>query len=115
MFRTDTGEFPPPDHPHYTAEEKRKRIFAIMAASSGTTATYVSAVALRGLRGFLSSFQYVALIGGQLPAVYVIVILRRVLDEAELKAWGWRIPSVVGAVAALAALFLRRPLHATST
>ncbi|NML47535.1 MFS transporter [Ramlibacter sp. G-1-2-2] len=81
----------------------------------GTTATYMSEVALRGLRGFLSSFQYVTLIGGQLLAVLVIVILQALLDEAQLKAWGWRIPFVVGAVAALAALFLRRTLHETST
>ena len=81
----------------------------------GTTATYMSEVALRGVRGFLSSFQYVTLIGGQLLAVLVIVILQQLLDEAQLKAWGWRIPFVVGAVAALAALFLRRTLHETST
>jgi MFS transporter, MHS family, dicarboxylic acid transporter PcaT len=81
----------------------------------GTTATYMSEVALRGQRGFLSSFQYVTLIGGQLLAVLVIVILQQVLSEAELKAWGWRIPFVVGAIAALAALFLRRTLHETST
>ena len=41
----------------------------------GTTATYMSEVALRGQRGFFSSFQYVTLIGGQLLAVLVIVIL----------------------------------------
>jgi MHS family alpha-ketoglutarate permease-like MFS transporter len=81
----------------------------------GTTATYMSEVALRGQRGFLSSFQYVTLIGGQLLAVLVIVVLQQVLDEAELKAWGWRIPFVVGAIAAVAALFLRRTLHETST
>ena len=38
----------------------------------GATATYMSEVALRGQRGFLSSFQYVTLIGGQLLAVLVI-------------------------------------------
>jgi MFS transporter, MHS family, dicarboxylic acid transporter PcaT len=81
----------------------------------GTTATYMSEVALRGLRGFLSSFQYVTLIGGQLLAVLVIVVLQQVLDDAQLKAWGWRIPFVVGAIAALAALFLRRTLHETSS
>src|SRR5471032_1902236 len=32
----------------------------------GATATYLSEVALRGERGFYSSFQYVTLIGGQL-------------------------------------------------
>jgi MHS family dicarboxylic acid transporter PcaT-like MFS transporter len=81
----------------------------------GTTATYMSEVALRGQRGFLSSFQYVTLIGGQLLAVLVVVVLQQVLDDAQLHAWGWRIPFVVGAVAALAALFLRRTLHETST
>lgn len=81
----------------------------------GTTATYMSEVALRGQRGFFSSFQYVTLIGGQLLAVLVIVVLEQLLSEAELKAWGWRIPFVIGAVAAVVALFLRRTLHETQT
>ncbi|MFT3815548.1 MAG: MFS family transporter [Acidovorax sp.] len=81
----------------------------------GTTATYMSEVALRGRRGFLSSFQYVTLIGGQLLAVLVIVALESFLTEAELKAWGWRIPFVCGAVAAVVALLLRRTLHETQS
>ncbi|MDQ0143477.1 MFS family transporter [Cupriavidus necator] len=81
----------------------------------GTTATYMSEVALRGRRGFFSSFQYVTLIGGQLLAVLVVVVLQQLLDEAELKAWGWRIPFVVGAITAVVALFLRRTLHETSS
>ncbi|WP_019449864.1 MFS family transporter [Cupriavidus sp. BIS7] len=81
----------------------------------GTTATYMSEVALKGRRGFFSSFQYVTLIGGQLLAVLVIVILEQLLTEAELKAWGWRIPFVVGAVTAVVALLLRRTLHETTT
>lgn len=81
----------------------------------GTTATYMSEVALRGQRGFYSSFQYVTLIGGQLLAVLVVVILQQFLDEAELRAWGWRIPFVVGALTAVVALLLRRTLHETST
>ena len=79
----------------------------------GTTATYMSEVALRGQRGFFSSFQYVTLIGGQLLAVLTVVILEQFLNEAELKAWGWRIPFVIGAIAALVSLILRRTLHET--
>jgi len=81
----------------------------------GTTATYMSEVALKGQRGFFSSFQYVTLIGGQLLAVLLIVILVAVLTDAELRAWGWRIPFVVGAAAAVVAMLLRRTLHETQS
>lgn len=81
----------------------------------GTTATYMSEVAMRGQRGFFSSFQYVTLIGGQLLAVLVLIVLQQFLTDVELKAWGWRIPFVVGALAAVVALMLRRTLKETSS
>jgi MHS family alpha-ketoglutarate permease-like MFS transporter len=81
----------------------------------GTSATYMSEVATSGKRGFYASFQYVTLIGGQLAAVLVITILQQFLDEAALKAWGWRIPFLLGAVLALVAMYLRRSLHETAT
>ncbi|MDB6048946.1 MAG: kgtP 1 [Pseudomonas sp.] len=81
----------------------------------GTTATYMSEIALRGQRGFFGSFQYVTLIGGQLLAVLTVVILQQFLDADELKAYGWRIPFVIGAIAALISLFLRRTLKETSS
>jgi MHS family alpha-ketoglutarate permease-like MFS transporter len=81
----------------------------------GTSATYMSEVALKGRRGFFASFQYVTLIGGQLCALLVIVILQQTLSTEELKAWGWRVPFVIGAVAALIALYLRKSLDETTT
>ena len=81
----------------------------------GTTATYMSEVALKGRRGFFSSFQYVTLVGGQLLAVLVVVILELFLDETQIKTWGWRIPFVIGALTAVIAFYLRRSLHETST
>jgi MHS family alpha-ketoglutarate permease-like MFS transporter len=81
----------------------------------GATATYMSEIALRGQSGFFSSFHYVTLIGGQLLAVVVLVILQQLLDERDLRQWGWRIPFVVGAVTAVVALLMRRTLHETST
>jgi len=81
----------------------------------GTTATYMSEVALRGSRGFYSSFQYVTLIGGQLFAVLVVVLMQQLLDEPALKAWGWRIPFAIGAFTALLSLWLQRTLHETSS
>lgn len=42
----------------------------------GTSATYMSEVALEGRKGFYASFQYVTLIGGQLAAVLTVVVLQ---------------------------------------
>jgi MHS family alpha-ketoglutarate permease-like MFS transporter len=81
----------------------------------GTSATYMSEVAAHQHRGFFSSFQYVTLIGGQLLAVLVLVILQRFLSEAELRAWGWRIPFLIGALAAVVAFYLRRGLAETTS
>ncbi|HEY4316706.1 MAG TPA: MFS family transporter [Herbaspirillum sp.] len=79
----------------------------------GTSATYMSEVAIAGRRGFFSSFQYVTLIGGQLLAVLVLVCLQQTLTTEQLYAWGWRIPFVLGALAALVAVFLRKSLSET--
>ncbi|PMS36595.1 MHS family alpha-ketoglutarate permease-like MFS transporter [Trinickia symbiotica] len=81
----------------------------------GTSATYMSEVAMQGRRGFFASFQYVTLIGGQLCAVLALVVLQQTLSTEDLKAWGWRIPFVMGAVAALVALYLRKSLDETAT
>src|SRR6202040_2028759 len=81
----------------------------------GTAATYMSEVASKGNRGFYSSFQYVTLIGGQLLALLVLAALQALLTAEELKAWGWRIPFVIGALAAVVAMYLRRSLAETAS
>ncbi|HSB97203.1 MAG TPA: MFS family transporter [Spongiibacteraceae bacterium] len=81
----------------------------------GTSATYMSEVALAGRRGFFASFQYVTLIGGQLLAVLTLVILQQLLSVEQLREWGWRIPFVLGAIAALVALYLRKSLRETAS
>ncbi|ACZ78127.1 metabolite/H+ symporter, major facilitator superfamily (MFS) [Dickeya parazeae Ech586] len=79
----------------------------------GTSATYMSEVALEGRKGFYASFQYVTLIGGQLLALLVVVVLQHLLSDVELRSWGWRIPFALGAALAVVALFLRRSLNET--
>jgi MHS family alpha-ketoglutarate permease-like MFS transporter len=80
----------------------------------GATATYISEVATPARRGFFASFQGVTGILGQLTAMAVLVLLQQVLmTRAQLEAWGWRIPFVVGAGAAIVALVLRRRLEET--
>jgi len=80
----------------------------------GASATYLSEVADPRHRGFYSSFQYVTLIGGQLTAIMVLLVLQKVfLTTEELKAWGWRIPFVIGAGLAIFAAVMRRNLQET--
>ncbi len=78
----------------------------------GTSATYLSEVATPRRRGFYSSFQYVTLIGGQLVALGLQLLLQRVfLTDKQLHVWGWRIPFAVGAVLSLVAFYLRTHLR----
>lgn len=80
----------------------------------GTSATYLSEVAAAGRRGFYSSFQYVTLIGGQLLALGLQLLLQHVfLNAAQLHQWGWRIPFAVGALLSLVAFYLRIHLRET--
>jgi len=78
-----------------------------------SSATYLSEVAGSRRRGFYSSFQYVTLIGGQVLAALVLLVLQQSFTSAELSAWGWRIPFGIGAICALYGLYLRRNLVET--
>lgn len=79
-----------------------------------TSATYMSEVALEGQRGFYASFQYVTLIRGQLLAALTIVMLQHAMSNDSQLSWGWRIPFVLGEVAAIISLMMRRTLTETS-
>jgi len=81
----------------------------------GASATYLTEMADEKNRGFYSSFQYVTLIGGQLCALLVLLALQNLFgfSTADLKAGGWRIPFVIGALLAIIALVMRRSLQET--
>lgn len=82
----------------------------------GVSATYLSEMAMNRYRGFYSSFQYVTLIMGQLVALVVLIILQHFfLTQAELYAWGWRIPFVIGAICALIGLYMRYKIEETDS
>src|SRR5699024_9832629 len=73
----------------------------------GTSATYLSEMASPHHRGFYASFQYVTLIAGQLFALLVQIVLQNCYTNAQLTAFGWRIPFGIGAIGALVVLWLR--------
>ena len=80
----------------------------------GISATYLSEVAHPKHRGFFSSFQYVTLIGGQLTAILVLLVMQRVfLSNDEIRAWGWRIPFFIGGALAVFTAVMQKQLHET--
>jgi MHS family alpha-ketoglutarate permease-like MFS transporter len=81
----------------------------------GASATYLSEMAGRKRRGYYASFQYVTLIGGQLTALGVLLLLQAVLDETALEAWGWRIPFAIGGALAIVVFRIRRGLLETES
>ena len=81
----------------------------------GASATYLSEMALRNRRAFWASFQYITLIGGQLLALAVVVLLQATMSEVHLQAWGWRIAFGVGAALAVAVYLLRTRLAETQS
>lgn len=79
----------------------------------GAAATYLSEVAAAERRGFYASFQFVTLIGGQLSALLILILLQNSLGEAEIREWGWRLPFFLGAVLAATVLLFRDAMHET--
>jgi MHS family dicarboxylic acid transporter PcaT-like MFS transporter len=86
-----------------------------VGAEYGTGATYISEVSRAGRRSFYGSFQYMTIIAGQLLALLTVAVLQLVLSEQDLKAWGWRIPFLIGALASIVVVYLRRTMRETAT
>jgi MHS family alpha-ketoglutarate permease-like MFS transporter len=76
----------------------------------GTSATYMSEAAWARRRGFLSSFQYVTLVGGQVIAQLVLLIMLLTLSHDQITQWGWRVAFGIGGVAALVVFWIRRTM-----
>jgi MHS family alpha-ketoglutarate permease-like MFS transporter len=81
----------------------------------GASATYMSEVAIKKQRGFLASFQYTTLIGGQLIALLTIMVLQQLLTTDQLRSWGWRVPFILSSCAALLSIWLRLALQESAT
>jgi MFS transporter, MHS family, alpha-ketoglutarate permease len=81
----------------------------------GTSATYLSEIAVSQHRGFYSSFQYVTLIGGQVFGSLTLLVMQQALTAPQLEAWGWRVPFAIGAALSVFGLYLRRNLAETES
>lgn len=76
----------------------------------GTSATYMSEAAVPGRRGFLSSFQYVTLVGGHVLAQLTLLIMLVFMSPEAISSWGWRVAFGIGGIGALVVFWLRRTM-----
>jgi MHS family alpha-ketoglutarate permease-like MFS transporter len=79
----------------------------------GASAVYMTEMSGKGRRGFWSSFQFMTLIAGQLTALGVLIVLQGLLLPAQLEAWGWRIPFLIGGLLAIVVFWIRTGLSET--
>lgn len=79
-----------------------------------SSATYLSEIAPPQSRGFYSSFLFATLSLGQLAALALLVLLQATLSPDAMDAWGWRVPFVIGSLAAFLTLVLRRGMDESS-
>ncbi|MFD0262384.1 MFS transporter [Kitasatospora indigofera] len=77
---------------------------------SATANTYIAEIAPDERRGLWGSIVFVAIFGGSALAFSVGGAVTSVLSRSEVAQWGWRIPFLLGALLALAALYLRRSM-----
>ena len=78
---------------------------------SATANTYIAEIAPPRHRGLWGSIVFVAIFGGSVLAYAVAGGITSVLPHSSLAEWGWRIPFILGAFLALAALYLRRGME----
>lgn len=81
----------------------------------GTAATYMSEVADQRQPGLLLLVPVRDADRRAALALLVLGALQLILSPDELRAWGWRIPFVIGAVTAVVAMYLRRSLQETAS
>ncbi|TXS34893.1 MFS transporter [Streptomyces sp. t39] len=76
-------------------------------------AAYLVESAPTGRKGLYSSFLYIGNLAGTLLASGLGALLALLLEHDAMQSWGWRIPFIVGGVAALVLGVLRRGMDET--
>ena len=74
---------------------------------------YLGEIAPPSRRGRYSAFFYISTGSALLIASLMGFFLSRTLSRADMNAWGWRIPFIIGGVLAVLGVYLRRTLAET--
>jgi MHS family proline/betaine transporter-like MFS transporter len=79
----------------------------------GNATAFIVEWSPEGKRGFYGSFSQSSVVGGGLTALIVLAIMNTVLTPAQVDAWGWRLPFLLGLVLLPIGIWLRRDVAET--
>ncbi|GAA4669905.1 glycine betaine/L-proline transporter ProP [Frondihabitans cladoniiphilus] len=79
----------------------------------GGAATFIAEYSPDKKRGFLGSWLEFGTLGGYVLGASLVTVLQFAMSDADLVAWGWRIPFLVAGPLGLVGLYLRLKLEET--
>jgi len=79
----------------------------------GGAAAFIAEYAPDKRRGFYCSFLELGTTGGFVLAAGMVTLLQVTLSEADMNAWGWRVPFLIAGPLGLVGLYLRNKLEDT--
>ena len=79
----------------------------------GNATSFIVEWAPEGRRGYYGSYSQASVVGGVLVSSAVAAVLNSVFSAADIDAWAWRLPFLLGAVLLPVGLWLRRGIGET--
>jgi MHS family proline/betaine transporter-like MFS transporter len=79
----------------------------------GNATSFIVEWSPEGRRGYFGSFSQASVVGGVLMSSAVAALLNSVFTAAEIDAWAWRLPFLLGAILLPIGLWLRRGIEET--
>ncbi|KAB7768866.1 glycine betaine/L-proline transporter ProP [Xanthomonas maliensis] len=79
----------------------------------GGAATFIAEYATDRNRGLMGSWLEFGTLGGYIAGAATVTVLQAALSEAQMLAWGWRVPFLIAGPLGLLGLYLRMKLEET--
>src|SRR5919201_2035131 len=74
----------------------------------GSSTAFIVEWAPRGRRGLYGSSQQVSVVGGLMLGSGVAALLNTIITPADMEAWGWRVPFLLGGILGTVGMYMRQ-------
>ena len=79
----------------------------------GGSTAYIVEWAPKGGRGWYGSFQQMSVVAGLLLGSGVAALMNTLITPADMEAWGWRVPFLIGGILGPIGMYMRRTIEET--